>query len=133
MIYEDEKFEGYGTDSLLDRNVTKLSDVISDAEDVVKYVYDFGDYWRHSVEIEATQDTETKMVLPELRLSKFSGLRLTPMNCEILFKLFQLCFPLFSEININRESGHVPDEKINSSTSIKRKTIFFCYFRQDIQ
>ena len=95
MIYEDEKFEGYGTDSLLDRNVTKLSDVISDAEDVVKYVYDFGDYWRHSVEIEATQDTETKMVLPELRLSKFSGLRLTPMNCEILFKLFQLCFPLF--------------------------------------
>ena len=39
MIYEDEKFEGYGTDSLLDRNVTKLSDVISDAEDVVKNVF----------------------------------------------------------------------------------------------
>ncbi|MFN9492957.1 MAG: plasmid pRiA4b ORF-3 family protein [Sphingobacteriales bacterium] len=64
MIYEDDELDGYGADKLMDSNITKLSDVLSDINDVVNYVYDFGDYWKHTLRIEAELDTNNLFIYP---------------------------------------------------------------------
>ena len=63
-IYEDDKFDGYGSDSLLDCMKTKLCDVISEVGDEIKYVYDFGDWWEHTLVIENFLDGDNQTVYP---------------------------------------------------------------------
>jgi hypothetical protein len=52
-IYEDEKVDGFDNNNLLDSATTKLCDVVSSVGDVIKYEYDFGDSWEHTIVVEA--------------------------------------------------------------------------------
>ncbi len=96
MIYEDEKFEGYGTDSLLDCRITKLSDVISETNEVVKYVYDFGDYWEHSLVMEGTQDADKSLLYP---LCIAGEMACPPEDCGGLYGFYQ-------NLNILKDKKH---------------------------
>ena len=63
-IYEDERLEGYGTDSQYDCRTTKISDVITDKGETFQYVYDFGDYWKHTLEVEDDFDYSGDAIYP---------------------------------------------------------------------
>lgn len=64
-IIEGEKLDGYGTDSLLDANTTKVSDVVSNVGDNIKYEYDFGDGWQHTLKVEEFLDADFNVMYPE--------------------------------------------------------------------
>lgn len=52
-IYDDEMLDGYyDKNSQYDCRTTKISDVITDIGETFQYVYDFGDYWKHTLEVE---------------------------------------------------------------------------------
>jgi hypothetical protein len=51
-VDEDEKGNGYGSDQILDSMTIKLSDVITQQKDIINYLYDFGDGWRHQIKVE---------------------------------------------------------------------------------
>lgn len=58
QIFEDEKSHGYGSDSVLDAKTIKLKDVVTPKGDVIKYEYDFGDGWEHSIVVEENNNAE---------------------------------------------------------------------------
>ena len=54
----DENETGYGSDRLLDSNAVTLKDVIAN-QDSFEYLYDFGDNWKHQIEIENFLDRKS--------------------------------------------------------------------------
>jgi hypothetical protein len=63
-VIEEDKDLGYGTDSLLDAETTKLVDVITHIGDIIKYEYDFGDGWEHTLEVEGFLDADHHIIYP---------------------------------------------------------------------
>ena len=61
-VDEEEKDNGYGSDQLLDSREVRLKDVITQPKDIINYLYDFGDGWRHQIKVEKFLpiDTATK-------------------------------------------------------------------------
>jgi hypothetical protein len=56
-ISEEFADMGYGNDKLVDCEITKLSDLLSEEKENLKYEYDFGDSWKHTVTIEKIIET----------------------------------------------------------------------------
>jgi len=48
----DEAEDGYGSDQLLNSGTVTLSDIITEQKDTFKYLYDFGDNWKHQIKVE---------------------------------------------------------------------------------
>ena len=63
-IDEEEKTGGFGSDQLLDGRGVKLSDVITRPNDVITYSYDFGDGWKHRMEVEAFHPVDKSLTYP---------------------------------------------------------------------
>jgi hypothetical protein len=63
-IFEDEELDGLGGDSLLDSRNIRLKEVISSNGVEVKYVYDFGDYWEHTIVVEEMLDLDPGCTYP---------------------------------------------------------------------
>ena len=64
QVDEDEKSNGYGSDQLLDSTTVKLNDVITHQKDIINYLYDFGDGWRHQIKVEKLYDIDNNKKYP---------------------------------------------------------------------
>ena len=51
-VDEEEKNNGYGSDEVLDSTTIKISDVVTQSKDIINYLYDFGDGWKHRLKVE---------------------------------------------------------------------------------
>lgn len=63
-IDEGDRVEGFGSDSLLESRITQLCDIVSEVGDIIKYEYDFGDGWQHTLEVQGFLDATTKDFYP---------------------------------------------------------------------
>lgn len=63
-IEEEEKSSGYGSDQVFNSRSIKLSDVITQPNDSLIYLYDFGDGWKHQVKVEQFRDIENEKMYP---------------------------------------------------------------------
>lgn len=63
-IDEEEKSSGFGSDQLLDFTAVKLSDIVTGPNDVMTYSYDFGDGWKHRIEVEAFLSADKALHYP---------------------------------------------------------------------
>ena len=59
----DENETGYGSDRLLDSNAVTLKDVIAN-QDSFEYLYDFGNNWKHQIEIENFLKIDPTIIYP---------------------------------------------------------------------
>jgi len=51
LIFDDGIDDSLDSNHLLDANTTLLRDIIIDKGELIGYVYDFGDYWKHTIEV----------------------------------------------------------------------------------
>lgn len=63
-VDENEKSNGYGSDQVLDSTTVTLSDIISQQKDIITYVYDFGDSWKHQIKVEKFHSIDKSMKYP---------------------------------------------------------------------
>lgn len=63
-IDEGEKGSGFGSDQLLDCREIKLGDIVTGPNDVITYSYDFGDGWKHRIEVEAFLPIDKSLSYP---------------------------------------------------------------------
>ncbi len=63
-VDEDEKDNGYGSDQVLDSTEVKLSAIITQQKDIINYMYDFGDGWRHQIKVEKFHNIDKVLKYP---------------------------------------------------------------------
>lgn len=63
-IDDNFKGEGFGNDELLNSRTIKLKDILDENEEPFLYLYDFGDSWKHTIEMEKTIQKEPKNKYP---------------------------------------------------------------------
>lgn len=63
-VDEDEKSNGYGGDQVLNSIEVKLSDVITQQKDIINYLYDFGDGWKHQIKVEKFHNIDNTLKYP---------------------------------------------------------------------
>jgi Plasmid pRiA4b ORF-3-like protein len=63
-VDEEEKSIGYGNDQVLDSRTIKLSDIITHQKDIINYLYDFGDDWKHQIKVEKFHHIDNSVKYP---------------------------------------------------------------------
>ncbi len=63
-VDENEKSNGYGSDQVLDSRDVTLNDIISQQKDIITYMYDFGDGWRHQIKVEKFHNIDKTIKYP---------------------------------------------------------------------
>lgn len=51
MVFDDDIDDGLNESNLLNADTTLLRDIITDKGELIRYVYDFGDNWKHTIEV----------------------------------------------------------------------------------
>ena len=77
-IAEEFQVEGFGSDELLDCRILTLDDMISEHEAPFQYIYDFGDYWKHTLMIEKSLPEASDLTYP---VCLDGQLRCPPEDC----------------------------------------------------
>jgi len=62
-FYDDVMYE-FEDEKLVDENEMQISEILQSPKDKIKYLYDFGDSWEHSVTLEKITDAKEGVVYP---------------------------------------------------------------------
>jgi Plasmid pRiA4b ORF-3-like protein len=63
-IDEEEKNNGYGSDQVSDCREVTLGDLITQQKEIINYLYDFGDNWRHEIKVERFLNIDNATLYP---------------------------------------------------------------------
>lgn len=125
--YKDEQLEGF--ENVIDANEVRLAKVLKEEGMSFSYLYDFGDYWRHTITVEDILSPSPRKVYPGC----ISGqLRCPPEDCggiggfyDMLEILKDKKHPQYKQIKTWVGKGYDPEEfdlaKINKELPKYRK------------
>ena len=85
-VSEDFRFEGYGSDEVIDSKDTKLKEVISGPKDIINYQYDFGDDWEHRLQVQKFLAKDKAVVYP---VCLEGEMRCPPEDCGGIYSFYE--------------------------------------------
>lgn len=125
--YRDEQLEGY--ENVIDANEVKLARVLKEEGMSFSYLYDFGDYWRHTIAVEDILSPTPGQVYPVCIRGQ---LRCPPEDCGGIHGFYDMQailkdkkHPEYKDTKIWVGKGYDPEEfdlvKINKELPKYRK------------
>lgn len=83
--YRDEQLEGF--ENVIDANKVRLAKVLKEEGMTFSYLYDFGDYWRHTITVEDILTASPRMTYP---VCLHGQLRCPPEDCGSISGFYDL-------------------------------------------